>query len=193
MNREGKPLPKKRCSWVGDDPLMAEYHDAEWGVPNSDERHVFEHLALEIFQAGLSWKTILYKRKYFKEVFFDFDLESVAAINKRQIERILKDDRIIRNRRKIEAVVKNASAALALRREGIHIGELVWKFKPKNRRKTITAENMPVESKESRALAKELKKRGFTFVGPVGCYALMQAVGVVNDHEKGCWKWHGPC
>jgi DNA-3-methyladenine glycosylase I len=182
---------KKRCAWPGDDPLMLDYHDREWGVPVHDDRKHFEFLILEGAQAGLSWKTILYKREGYRRAFSDFDPEKVARFTPKRIEKLLLDASIIRNRQKIEAAVKNARAFHKVQDEFGSFDAYAWRFvggQPLlNRRKAIR--DVPVTTRESDAFSKDLKARGFAFVGSTVIYAHMQAVGMVNDHVVGCFRY----
>lgn len=177
-----------RCGWVPEgDLLYLAYHDEEWGVPSHDERHLFELLVLEGAQAGLSWSTILHKREGYRRAFAGFDVERVARFGDRDVERLLGDAGIVRNRLKIEAAVANARAAI----EAGGLDQLLWSFvggAPLVGRRRTLAE-IPPETAESRAMSKELKRRGFRFVGPTVCYALMQACGLVNDHVVGCFRY----
>ncbi len=179
-----------RCAWPGTDPLMLAYHDDEWGVPVHDDRKHFEFLILEGAQAGLSWKTILYKREGYRKAFSDFDPHKVARFDTRKVERLVLDARIIRNRQKIEAAIKNARAFLALQKEFGSFDAYCWRFvggAPKlNRRRATGA--VPATTPESDAFSKDLKQRGFSFVGSTVIYAHMQAVGMVNDHLVGCFR-----
>jgi DNA-3-methyladenine glycosylase I len=179
-----------RCAWPGDDPLMLAYHDDEWGVPVHDDRKHFEFLILEGAQAGLSWKTILYKREGYRQAFRDFDPQKVARFDARKIERLMLDASIIRNRKKIEAAIKNAKAFLALQKEFGSFDAYCWQFvggAPKlNHRRATGA--VPATTPESDAFSKDLKQRGFGFVGSTVIYAHMQAVGMVNDHLVGCFR-----
>jgi DNA-3-methyladenine glycosylase I len=176
---------RRRCWWGGSAPEYVAYHDEEWGRPVRDDRGVYERLVLEGFQSGLSWLTILRKRERFREAFANFDIERVARFGKRDVARLLNDAGIVRHRGKIEAAIANAKAAAALDRP---LGELVWSFAPPRRRRVPRAlEDLPAITPESTALSKELKKRGFRFVGPTTAYATMQACGLVNDHLAGCW------
>jgi DNA-3-methyladenine glycosylase I len=179
-----------RCTWPGNDPLMLAYHDDEWGVPVHDDRKHFEFLILEGAQAGLSWKTILYKREGYRKAFSDFDPQKVARFDARKIERLMLDASIIRNRQKIEAAIKNAKAFLALQKEFGSFDAYCWQFvggAPKlNRRRATGA--VPTTTPESDAFSKDLKQRGFGFVGSTVIYAHMQAVGMVNDHLVGCFR-----
>lgn len=187
-----------RPAWASVDPLLREYYDTEWGVPVRDERGVFERLSLEAFQSGLSWATILRKRPAFREVFDGFDPEVVAAYGPPDRARLMADARIVRNRRKIEATITNAAATLSLRAEG-GLAELVWSFQPERTPLPRTAAEVPTVSPESTALARELKSRGFVFVGPTTMHALMEAIGIVDthlvgSHRRGCsglWRQDG--
>ncbi|MCT2020551.1 DNA-3-methyladenine glycosylase I [Kocuria marina] len=173
-----------RPRWAASDPLLREYYDHEWGVPVRDETGLFERVTLEAFQSGLSWRTVLAKRPAFREVFHGFDPEAVAAMDERDVERLLGDARIIRNRRKIEATVTNARATVALREDG-GLAELVWSFMPSSTPHPDRFADVPTTSDESRALSRELKRRGFVFVGPTTMYALMEAIGMVDTHLMG--------
>jgi DNA-3-methyladenine glycosylase I len=177
-----------RCEWVPEaDPLYVAYHDEEWGVPSHDERHLFEMLILEGAQAGLSWSTLLKKREGYRQAFAGFDPQQVARFDDRAVERLMADAGIIRNRAKIEAAIANARATL----EVGSLAELVWSFVdggPLQNSWRILGE-IPAETAESKAMSKELKRRGFRFVGPTICYAFMQAVGLVNDHTVRCFRY----
>ena len=180
-----------RCEWAPSaDPLYVAYHDEEWGVPSHDECHLYEMLTLEGAQAGLSWATILRKRAGYREAFAGFEPERVARFTSRDVERLLGDPGIVRNRLKVESTVANARAVLALRDAGESLDGLLWGFvdgEPRqNRRRTLA--DLPAQTDESRAMSRELKRRGFRFVGPTVCYALMQAVGMVNDHVVSCFR-----
>ena len=178
-----------RCEWAGSDPAMVAYHDEEWGVPTRDERELFELLTLEGAQAGLSWSTILRKREGYRRAFAGFDPEAVAAFGPDDVERLLADPGIVRNRLKVESTIANAQAVLALRDEG-GLAELVWSFvggEPRLNGWERLAD-LPAETEESRAMSKELKRRGFRFVGPTVCYAFMQAAGLVDDHVRSCFR-----
>lgn len=181
----------KRCAWVSDnDPLMIEYHDKEWGVPLHDDQKIFEFLVLESFQAGLSWRTVLYKRKNFEKAFTKFNPKKVAGFLESDVTRLMKDADIIRNRAKIEAAINNAKRFLEVQKEFGTFAKYMWQFvsnKPiVNNIKTIK-DYKPVNP-EAIAWAKDLKKRGFKFLGPTTLYAHMQAVGMVNDHMTDCFK-----
>jgi DNA-3-methyladenine glycosylase I len=178
----------RRCDWVPlADPLYVAYHDEEWGQPSRDGRHLFEMLVLEGAQAGLSWSTILKKREGYRRAFANFDVEQVARFGKRDVTRLMGDAGIVRNRLKIESAIANAKAALELDEP---LSVYLWSFvggEPKvNRWKKLR--EIPSETEESRTMSKELKRRGFRFVGPTVCYAFMQAVGLVNDHTVDCFR-----
>jgi DNA-3-methyladenine glycosylase I len=170
---------------------MVAYHDAEWGLPSHDDRHLFEMLTLEGAQAGLSWKTILDKREGYRRAFAGFDPAKVARFDARTIGRLLADPSIVRNRLKIESTVANAKSVLSVQREHGSLDAYLWTFVDGtpivHRFRTIT--ELASETDESRAMSKDLKRRGFRFVGPTVCYAFMQATGMVNDHEVGCIRW----
>ncbi len=173
-----------RCAWgAGNEDYIA-YHDGEWGRPVRDDDRLFEKITLEAFQSGLSWLTILRKRENFRAAFAGFSIEAVARFGERDIDRLLNDPGIVRNRAKIEATLANARAALALP-DGL--GALLWSFAPPPRgRRWAAMEQIPATTPESTAMAKDLKRRGFRFVGPTTAYALMQAMGMVDDHVEGC-------
>ena len=177
-----------RCAWAGDDPTMVEYHDDEWGFPEGGDRRLFEKICLEGFQSGLSWRTILDKRPAFRRAFADFEPEKVARFGSRQVDRLLLDSSIVRHRGKIESTINNARRALGLLDEFGSIGSFVWSFEPPRRRRAVRPDELRhlVTSPESVALSKELKRRGWTFVGPTTMYAFMQSMGLVNDHVAGC-------
>jgi DNA-3-methyladenine glycosylase I len=175
-----------RCFGTGDD-LYREYHDSEWGRPVTDERGLLEKLCLEGFQSGLSWLTILRKRQAFRDAFAGFDPEAMSRLGDADVERLMGDARIVRNRAKIEAALANASATVGLREAGIPLPELVWAHEPRRRRRAPRRlGDLAAHTPESRALSKELKRRGFRFVGPTTVYATMQACGLVNDHLRDC-------
>lgn len=171
----------RRPPWAAKDPLLREYYDTEWGMPVRDEAGLFERLVLEGFQSGLSWLTILRKRPAFREAFADFSPDAVAEFGERDVERLMADAAIIRNRRKIEAAITNARATVALRDDD-GLGELIWSYRPEHTPEPRTMAEVPGRSPESEALAKDLKRRGFRFVGPVTVFALMEAIGVVDTH-----------
>ncbi|MEU0565908.1 DNA-3-methyladenine glycosylase I [Nonomuraea sp. NPDC005983] len=173
-----------RCTWAGmTDPLYMTYHDEEWGKPVTGDDRVFERVSLEAFQSGLSWLTILRKRENFRAAFDRFSISKVAAYTEQDVERLLGDPGIVRNRAKVEAAISNARAALELA-DGL--SELVWRYADPGSPVPVTMADIPAVTPASKALAKELKKHGFRFVGPTTAYALMQAIGLVNDHIKGC-------
>jgi DNA-3-methyladenine glycosylase I len=173
----------KRCWWAEGDPLLREYHDEEWGRPVHDDRMLFELLTLESFQSGLAWLTILRKREGFRRAFAGFDVEKVARFGERDVERLLADASIVRHGGKIEAAIANARAAVALDEP---LSELVWRFAPPPRPRPRSPEELPAATPESAALSKELRRRGFRFVGPTTVYAFMQAAGLVDDHLVSC-------
>jgi DNA-3-methyladenine glycosylase I len=172
-----------RCWWAGDDPLMRGYHDDEWGRPERRPDRLFELLILELFQSGLSWSTILKKREGFRHAFVDYDLERLARFDGRDVDRLLADAAIVRNRAKIEATIANAKAATALEEP---LADLLWSFAPPRRARPRGVADLPSQTPESQVLARELKKRGFRFLGPTTGYAFMQAAGLVDDHVDGC-------
>lgn len=175
----------RRC-FGDDDELLGAYHDREWGRPVLDERGMYERLCLEAFQAGLSWRTVLHKRAALREVFAGFEAQRVAAFGRRDVTRLLRDARIIRNRAKIEAAIANARALLALLERGGSLVRLVWGFAPQRSRSRRAFADLPAVTPESRALSAELRAAGFRFVGPTTAYATMQAAGLVNDHLAAC-------
>jgi len=176
-----------RCPWAAGDELNRDYHDTEWGMPVHGEAAYLERLTLEAFQSGLSWRTILAKRPAFREVFAGFDPDTVAAYDEGDVARLMQDARIVRNRRKIDAAVANARATVALRDEG-GLEAFVLGFRPEVPPAPETTEQMVTTSPESVALSKALKKRGFAHVGPTTMYALMEAIGIVDDHLVGCHR-----
>jgi DNA-3-methyladenine glycosylase I len=181
---DGRP----RCWWGASTPDYEAYHDEEWGRPVRDERGLYERMVLEGLQSGLSWLTILRKRENFRAAFANFDIEAVARYGDRDVNRLLGDAGIVRHRGKIEAAIQNAKAAAEMHANGESLSELVWSFEPDGRgRAPRSLEDLPAITPESTALSKELKKRGFRFVGPTTAYATMQACGVVNDHLAGCF------
>ena len=180
-----------RC-FGGDDPLYIKYHDTEWGVPNHDDRHLFELLILEGAQAGLSWSTVLNKRENYRKAFDRFDAEKMARYNAKKVRVLLGNAGIIRNRLKIDSAIQNAKAFLKVREEFGNFDTYIWQFiggKPRQNRWRAFKE-VPARTPESDAMSKDLKKRGFNFVGSTICYAFMQAVGMVNDHPVSCFR-HG--
>jgi DNA-3-methyladenine glycosylase I len=184
---EPGPDGKRRCAWaLGTDDYL-DYHDEEWGRPLHGENELYERLTLEAFQSGLSWLTILRKRENFRRAFDLFEVEVVAGYGAKDVERLLGDAGIVRNRRKIEAAITNARAVREMHSDGDTVDELVWSFAPEEQPPPAkTLADLDSITPESKALAKELKSRGFVFVGPTTVYATMQATGVVNDHLEGC-------
>ncbi len=182
---------KRRCDWPADNPLMVEYHDTEWGVPAHDDRKLFEFLVLDAAQAGLSWLTVLKKRENYRKAFRQFDPEKVARFKAGKIEDLLSDPGIIRNRLKVESAVANAKAMLEVREEFGSFDSYIWGFTGGRtiRNSWKRQDQLPAESEESRAMSKDMKKRGFRFCGPVICYAFMQAAGMVNDHLVHCFRY----
>ena len=170
-----------RPVWASVDPLLRDYYDTEWGMPVRDERGLFERISLEAFQSGLSWATILRKRPAFRAAFDDFDPGAVAEYGERDVERLMNDAGIVRNRRKIDATITNARATVRLREDG-GLVDLVWSFKPSETPAPTSYAEVPTTSPESVALAKALRRKGFTFVGPTTMYALMEAIGMVDTH-----------
>ena len=184
-----------RCAWAPlADPLYVAYHDEDWGVPSHDDRHLFEMVVLEGAQAGLSWVTILRKREGYRAAFAGFDAEAVARFGPADVERLLADPGIVRNRLKVESAIANARATLAVREELGSLDAYLWSFVDGapvvNRFERLA--DIPAETPVSRAMSKDMKRRGFRFVGPTVCYSLMQAAGLVNDHVVGCFR-HADC
>ncbi len=182
---------KRRCPWSTTDPLYIKYHDSEWGKPLHNDRKLFEMLVLEGMQAGLSWITILRKRKSFREAFDNFDPKKIVKYSDKKINRLLQNENIIRNRLKIESAIKNAKAFLEVQKEFGSFDKYIWQFvggKPiVNEHKTL--KTIPAKTKESEVMSKDLLKRGFRFVGPTICYAHMQSTGMVNDHIVDCFRY----
>jgi DNA-3-methyladenine glycosylase I len=178
------PDGKSRCRWCGAAPEFLDYHDTEWGFPVDDDHRLFEKLCLEGFQSGLSWRTILAKRENFRAAFYNFDFDRIACFSARDVARLLKDDGIVRHRGKIEAVINNAQLAQELVKLEGSLAALIWRYEPdgKQSAKPQTAST----SAQSIALSKDLKKRGWKFVGPTTVYAFMQAMGLINDHVENC-------
>jgi DNA-3-methyladenine glycosylase I len=185
---EPGPDGRPRCPWALGTPDYIDYHDSEWGRPLHGENELFERLTLEAFQSGLSWLTILRKRENFRRAFDAFEIEEVAAYGEREIERLMSDAGIVRNRKKIEAAITNARAARDLHAGGESLDEIVWRFAPEpdSRPAPRNLSDLEPTTEESKALSKELKRRGFVFVGPTTAYATMEAIGMVNDHLAGC-------
>jgi DNA-3-methyladenine glycosylase I len=182
-----------RCGWAEftgtrsaapDSVLYRDYHDYEWGSPLHGTRELFERMSLEAFQSGLSWLIILRKRENFRRAFEQFDVAKVAAFTDRDVERLMADTGIVRNRAKVEAIIANARAVAGL---DVDLSELLWSFAPATRPRPVDVSEVPAVTPESTAMAKELKRRGFKFVGPTTAYALMQATGMVDDHIASCW------
>ena len=188
MNASTEEL--KRCWWCGDDQLYQEYHDEEWGVPQHDDRLLFEFLCLEGAQAGLSWITILRKRENYRRLYDNFDAEKIAVYGENKIAELLGDAGIVRNKLKVNGFIKNARAYLNMRDQGLSLDEYFWNYVDgeslQNNRQSI--EQVPANTDISDAMCKDLKKRGFTFVGSTICYAFMQAAGMVNDHVIDCYR-----
>lgn len=184
---------KKRCAWAGNDPLYIDYHDREWGVPIHNDQKLFEFLILEGAQAGLSWITILKRRENYRKAFDQFDFCKVAEYDSLKIRSLLADAGIIRNRLKIESAVTNARAFIEVRREFGSFDRYLRQFAEdrSQRRVRKSAKDVPAQTPESDAMSKDLKKKGFRFVGSTICYAFMQAVGLVDDHTRDCFRWKG--
>jgi DNA-3-methyladenine glycosylase I len=180
---------RPRCPWGAAPPEYRRYHDEEWGRPVTDDARIFEKLCLEGFQAGLSWLTILRKREAFRAAFAGFDAAAVAAFGPDDVARLLGDAAIVRNRAKIDATIANARATEALRESGGSLGALVWSFEPRPGPAPGGRGDIPASTPESKALSKELLRRGFRFVGPTTVYAAMQSLGIVNDHVPACFAW----
>ena len=184
-----EPVVDGRCSWAGSDPLMVAYHDQEWGVPLHDDRALFELLTLEGAQAGLSWSTILKRREGYRRAFAQFDLQTVASFGDVDLQRLLADTDIIRNRQKVISTIGNAQRVLDLQREHGSFDSFVWSFVGNKPLVRTTMADVPAQTPESTALSTALRKRGFGFVGPTICYAFMQSAGLVNDHLISCPAW----
>jgi len=183
--------PLSRSFGGPDDPLMMRYHDEEWGVPVHDDRRLFELLVLEGAQAGLSWRTVLHRRDGYRKAFSGFDITAIARYGSTERQRLLADPGIIRNRLKVDATITNAQQALAVQREFGSLDRYLWQFtgdKTLRKRGLGGMADLPAETEESRTMSKELRRRGFRFVGPTICYAFMQAVGMVNDHQETCFR-----
>ena len=180
-----------RCEWVGTDPLMQSYHDEEWGCPLHDDRALFELLVLEGAQAGLSWRTVLHRRSGYRAAFEAFDIARVASYGDADRERLRSDKRIIRNRAKIDSAISNARATLRVQSERGSLNSFLWGFVGGGPRRNsfLRLSDIPSQTHESRAMSKELKAYGFSFVGPTICYAFMQSAGLVNDHVVGCFRY----
>ncbi|HET8572987.1 MAG TPA: DNA-3-methyladenine glycosylase I [Edaphocola sp.] len=181
-----------RCGWPGADPMMIDYHDREWGVPLHDDQKLFEYMVLDAFQAGLSWKTILHRREGFRKAFARFDPQKVARFPDKKIEMLMQDTGIIRNRLKIQATVSNARLFLDVQKEFGSFDRYIWQFTEGKTIQNHRKQNEPpvATSPQSDKMSKDLKERGFRFVGSTICYAFMQAAGMVNDHHSGCFRYH---
>lgn len=184
-------MEKNRCKWVNDNPLMINYHDKEWGVPAHRDRYLFEKLMLDCNQAGLSWEIILNKRQGYKNAYSNFDFNKIAKYTERDVKRLLKDSGIVRNQLKIRAAISNAKGLIEIRKEFKTFDKYIWQFVDgvtiTNKWKKL--KDIPSQTEESILMSKDLKKRGFKFVGPTVCYAFMQAIGMVNDHTPDCFRY----
>ena len=184
-------MDDQRCSWVGSDPLMVAYHDTEWGVPVHDDQKLFEFMVLDAMQAGLSWRIVLQKRENFEEALEGFDLSKIAKYGDRDLERLVTNAGIIRNRQKLAATITNARSAITVQQEFGSLDTYLWQFvdgRPTLNAWTETSQ-VPAKSPVAEVMSKDLKKRGFKFVGPTICYAFMQAAGLVNDHLTTCFRF----
>jgi DNA-3-methyladenine glycosylase I len=177
----------ERCFWAGEDKENVRYHDEEWGRPVTDDNRLFEKLCLEGFQSGLSWLTILKKRPQFRKQFKQFDVKKVAKMTEADVERLLQDAGIIRHRGKIASTINNAKRTLEIQKEFGSLAAYIWRFEPEEKAAPELRGTLESETEASRALSKDLRKRGFSFVGPTTCYAFMQAMGLVNDHYAQCF------
>jgi len=182
---------RQRCEWVGEDPLMIAYHDNEWGVPVHDDKTLFEFLTLEGAQAGLSWTTILRKRANYKKAFDSFNPAKIAVYDEKKVNTLLDDACIVRNKLKIAATIQNAKAFIVIQKEFDNFDNYIWQFVKNSPIKNnfISVKEYPAKTKESEEMSKDLLKREFKFVGPTICYAFMQAVGMVNDHQMQCFRY----
>jgi len=183
---------RRRCEWVSEDPLLQNYHDREWGVPEHNDQKLFELLILEGSQAGLSWLTILRKRDNYRKAFDNFDARKIAKYDERKIKELLSNEGIIRNRRKIEATIQNARAFLSIQKDFGSFDAYIWQFVGGEPKKNVweRIEEVPSSTPESDAMSRDLRKKGFKFVGSTICYAFMQAVGIVNDHTVDCFRYN---
>lgn len=187
-----KVKEKNRCEWAGSEPLMLTYHDEEWGVPVHEDQELFEFIVLEGAQAGLSWSTILNRREGYKKAFNDFNIESVASFTEKDFEQLYQDPRIVRNKLKIRSAITNAQKIVLIQQEFGSFDEYIWGFvdhQPINNKFKILGE-IPAYTQISTSMSKELKKRGFSFIGPTICYAFMQSIGMVNDHVINCFRYN---
>ncbi len=192
MGASRAPRARVRCPWGDSDPLYVSYHDEEWGVPTHDDQKLFEMLILEGAQAGLSWITVLKKREGYRRSFSEFDPRRIARYDAKKVERLLANDGIIRNRLKVQSSIKNARAFLSVQREYGTFDRYIWGFvdgRP-TRNAWALMEDIPAHTEQSDTMSKDLKRRGFSFVGSTICYAFMQATGMVNDHLVGCFRYH---
>ncbi len=182
---------KTKCPWCIGDALMEAYHDTEWGVPVHDDTLLFEYLILDAFQAGLSWKTILHRREHFRKAFANFDYKKVAKFDQKKLDELMQNEGIIRNKLKVYSSVTNAQLFIAIQKEYGSFAKYIWQFtKYKTINKKLkTQMDIPAKTLEAEAMSKDLRKRGFKFVGPTICYAFMQAAGMVNDHLVGCFRY----
>jgi len=182
---------KPSCDWPSDDPLILRYHDEEWGVPIHDDRKIFEFFVLDAFQAGLSWRTVLHKREHLRKAFDNFNVKKISKYGEEEVTRLLSDEKIIRNKAKINATISNAGCFLKVQKEFGSFDNYIWRFtggKPiKNKLKALS--EMPASSKESDEMSRDLKSRGFKFVGTTICYSFMQAAGLINDHLVRCFRY----
>ncbi|MFT5303675.1 MAG: DNA-3-methyladenine glycosylase I [Mariniblastus sp.] len=176
----------KRCGWCGNDSQYVRYHDTEWGMPVDNDRRLFEKVCLEGFQAGLSWLTILRKREAFRGGFANFEFNKVSKFTQRDVSRLMNDASIVRHRGKIESTINNAKQAIKMKKEFGSLTEFFWQYQPKRSRVIRRNADVPAKTEDSTALSQELKKRGWSFVGPTTAYAFMQSVGIVNDHAVNC-------
>jgi len=180
-----------RCDWAKNNPLLQKYHDEEWGVPVHDDRLLFEHLSLDVFQAGLSWLTILNKRENFRNAFDNFEISKVSLYDKNKVEELINNPGIIRNRMKVEATIENANCVLSLQKEYGSFDRFIWQFtKGTSKHNSFEKQSeLPAVSAESDAMSRELRRLGFKFLGSTICYAFMQATGMINDHITSCFRY----
>ncbi|MHA2174208.1 MAG: DNA-3-methyladenine glycosylase I [Candidatus Hodarchaeales archaeon] len=181
-----------RCGWAGEESMMVDYHDEEWGVPVYDDKELFEFLILEGAQAGLSWSTILKRRQGYRDAFVNFEVERVANFSESDFERLVQDKRIIRNKLKIKSAINNAQHFLEIQKEFGSFSNYIWQFVDNNaiQNEFSTLSEIPASTPLSNEMSKDLKKRGFSFVGPTICYAYMQSIGMVNDHITSCYRYN---